>query len=600
MRKSLLLKFSAAFCAVFAAAGMLVVIFSNIVIGKGEDVAYTAGYVLAAVVLTGMFAFVCAFRTSRRRAERAVLILISAAILILGAVFTPYSPCHDSLDLHNALYNVLNNKEIDTFYRAYMNFWINNKLTVYCYIPFVKLFGSVETGVRVLNGVLNAGAVFFAAGAVKNIVKNSRFERALFIISFLSPFLLMSGPYIYLPALFLAAGAVFFITLNKRAALVPFFICSSLLFILRPTCFGFILVFVTAGAFFKIKDKKDFLKGLIVLFLTIILAFLCKNAVGYTLNKTGTHKYPSMHNGAFLWTTELGTRLNGKKTGTCFYMFFDKDDDFDEIQNDFNGLWLKYYEDEFYKTNKYEEIKEEQKIIGEKILRRTLNAGFADTVKRLSLKTINFYRNMYIPYFYKQNVNSGNFKIWKNYDKKYFDYMNIILLLFFFGAVKNAVRVFKRGADGTVTALILSAVAVNVVLILFTEVAKRYMFDFFTPMVISVAALFADGKERNISRAEKVVLASFFIIFLILFERKCNITPLKNAELTFTRGENVTMTVKMKRACRENYIIECGGERMSIYGKKEFSITFPDDTFDAFSVISPSKSKLEFSSQIIR
>ncbi len=235
-----------------------------------------------------------------------------------------------------------------------MNFWINNKLTLYCYIPFVKPFKSVEAGVRVLNGVLNAGAVFFAAGAVSNTVKNSRFERVLFIISFLSPFLLMSGPYIYLPSLFFAAAAVFFITLNKRAALMPFFICSSLLFVLRPTCFGFILVFVTAGAVFKIKDKKIFLKGSLVLFLTIIFAFLCKNAVGYALNKTGAHKYPSMHNGAFLWTAELGTRSNGNKTGTCFYMFFDKDDGFDEIQNDFNRLWLKYYEDEFYKTNKSE------------------------------------------------------------------------------------------------------------------------------------------------------------------------------------------------------------------------------------------------------
>lgn len=600
MRKDFLLKFSAVFCAVFAAAGMFVVIFSNIAIGKGGAVVYTAAYVLAAVVLTGMFAFVCAFRTSRRRAEKAVLVFISAAILILGAVFTPYSPCHDPLDLHNALYNVLNNEEIETFYRAYMNFWINNKLTVYCYIPFVKLFGSVETGVRVLNGVLNAGAVFCAAGAVKNMVKNSRFERALFIMSFLSPFLLMSGPYIYLPALFLSAAAIFFITLNKRVSLIPFFICSSLLFILRPTCFGFILVFVTAGAFFKIKDKKDFLKGLFVLFLTIIFAFLCKNAVGYALNKTGAHRYPSMHNGAFLWTAELGTRLKGNKTGTCFYMFFDKNDSFDEIQNDFNSLWLKYYEDEFYKTNKYEEIKEEQKIIGEKILRRTLNAGFADTVKRFSLKTINFYRNMYIPYFYKQNVNSGNFKIWKNYDKKYFDYMNIIFLLFFFGAAVNAVRVFKRGADGTVTVLILSAAAVNIVLILFTEVAKRYMFDFFTPMVISIAALFADSKERNISRAKKAALVSFFIIFLILFERMYDITPLKNAELTFTHGESVTMTVTMKRECRKNYIIECGGKRMNIYGKKEFSIVFPNNTFNAFSVISPNKSELEFSSQIIR
>ncbi len=113
VQRGLLLKISAVFCAVFAGAGAFTVIISTVT--GSESVMYTAAYVLTAVVLTGVFVFVCAFRTSYRRAEKAALIFISAAILILGAVFTPYSPCHDSLNLHNALYSVLNNEEIDVF-----------------------------------------------------------------------------------------------------------------------------------------------------------------------------------------------------------------------------------------------------------------------------------------------------------------------------------------------------------------------------------------------------------------------------------------------------------------------------------------------------
>lgn len=62
-RKDLLLKISAVFCAVFAMAGIFTVIFSNIIIDKGDTVIYTARYVLTSVVLVGFIAFICAFRT---------------------------------------------------------------------------------------------------------------------------------------------------------------------------------------------------------------------------------------------------------------------------------------------------------------------------------------------------------------------------------------------------------------------------------------------------------------------------------------------------------------------------------------------------------
>lgn len=157
----------------------------------------------------------------------------------------------------------------------------------------------------------------------------------------------------------------------------------------------------------------------------------------------------------------------------------------------------------------------------------------------------------------------------------------------------------KRGADGNVTASVLSAIAVNIVLILFTEVAKRYMFDFFTPMVISVAALFSDSKKQNIPHIAAAALSSCFIIFFMLLERTYIIPPLKNANVTLTGYDFITMTVTMKEESRKNYIIVCDDEYIDLRGKKEFSITFPNDTFDAFSIIYPNKNELKISAQII-
>ncbi len=533
---------------------------------------------------------------------KTAFILIGAAWLIGNIALTPYSPCHDSLDLHNILDCMLRGNSLDVYSLTYMSFWLTNKLTVYCYFPFVKLFGNVITGVRAANGLFLVCGVIFLAVTVSKMTGKRNFPFMFFLISLFAPFVLLTGPYIYLPSIFIASAAMMCLSLKNKAGYAVFVVLSGLLLMLRPTCMGFILAFLSVNAVLNIKDKSRCLTSVILLGCVFVFAPICKSATGALMYKTGAHIYPKMQNSALLWTVELGTRPNGADTGSCTYTPYAIPGDADEIQQNFNRLWKYYYNDAENGTNSISGIKNTQKIIMTQIKDRTLGLGAKGLLKNMYHKTKKFYANDYLPYYYKANINDKPFKIYKGYEKKYFAYMNFIMLMFLVSVIVNLIYIIKdrKIKNKYAVAAAVAAIAVNVLMIAVTEVSKKYLFDFFAPMLlcICITCSYINCKENKLKIAAVVLPLA-----LILSEGLWNIKPLKNADTKFTVNDGIcSYEIEFQKPFAEEgyYIKQYDGSEIELYGKKQVELSFPYDSFNSFTLYMPDGSKKGFSSQIIK
>lgn len=588
--KNVLTKTVSGFLAALSVCAIAVLICLN---GSGvRTMLSLTACVAAACIFTGVFS---GFFTEKTR--NIMLLTVSFAILFYKIFTTPYSPCHDAYDIHNVLSYIFHNGSMSegTYIKTYMNVFVNNKFVVYIYLPFVYLFKNTEIGVRFLNGALFLGTVFFAASASRTLLKKDKSGVSFFIMSILSPAVLLSGPYIYLPSLFISSLAVYCYVKKSRALKILFLICAAALFVLRPTCFGFLLAFMFGDLFLRFEDRKKFLKNAAALMLALIFALAFKSSLGFVMYKTGLHPYPNIQNAGGLWSAELGTRLRGEETGTCFYAMFEPaetgneyDYETDDIQNDFFSLW-KYYRDEVVNgADNYSNIVLTQEKIKKEITDRFFMRTPSEAWEHFRLKTINFYKDTYIPYYYKANLNDENMLLYKDYDKKYRAYFNMILLLFFICMIINFIRVLlnRDKSKGAVTAAGFSAFAVTVVFMIILEVQKKYMLDFFVPMVMCIAMTFMfDNHQKSSKRAEAagaVIIAAAFALNETLYDIKI----FKNARTSLVRnGEECTFTVKMEKACYdEGYYIYAAqsDEKIYIYGKDEFSVTYPSKSDEVF------------------
>ena len=602
-KRALIIRAVSILCGIIAAVGALAVLCSHIFTDNNPLTGIICDVLLALFVIC-VFVFAGIVYSKYSGAPiRVLYIAASAALILYNIIATPYSPCHDTLNLHYILTQMLNHKEVDIFFQSYMNCWVNNKLTVLCYYPFVRLFGNVEIGVRVLNSVLISGMVLFVYLAVKNFLGGRRCEPVLLILSALSPAMLLTGPYIYLPSLFLGAVAVFALSLKNKPGYVIFLIFTALLFVLRPTSSGFLLAFVTVYLLISIRGKKRIVKSLLMVLLTLAVCAVCKGVTGKILYETGLHPYPALQNSAAVWAFELGTRPGGVETGNCFYAPFDPpEESYDDIQNDFHTLWLCYFKDAFYGTSSADEISNMNKNIEKSIIKRSRDGGVMQLCKNLVYKSENYFKNSYIPYYYKANITDDNMKPEKNYDKRYFMYMNAVFLLFFGCLIINAFKSFKNKRFDAATAAGISAIAVIAVMILLTEVSKKYMFDCFVPMIICISITLTDisKKAPNIRLSGLLLAAS--AAALLLLPSLTDIKPLRGAKITSTLSDGeYVCDINLKNVCTEDgyYIKTFDGETVNLYGKQTVSVKFPEDCFDAFSVCLPDGSIKRFSAQKI-
>lgn len=606
MAERILIKAAAFVCGLFSLVGIFTILALHIIDSSAHAAVQIVSDLVCPASLAAVFIIAAAVSEQLTLTQRRIIyISLSALILLCGILITPYSPSNDPFEMHEALHYMLSGKGLSVYTRTYMDFWINNKLTVYCYYPLARLFGNITAGVRVTNAVFLTGFVFFTSGSVHLLSGKKHGETAMLILSSLSPLMLLTGPYIYLPSIFLSSAALFCLCLNKKTALVFFFVCASALFILRPTGLGFLLVFITADAFFKIKDKKYFLTRLICVLLVIVSGFAVKLGVGQILYSAGVHRYPAMHSSALLWTFELGTRPNGDKTGSCSYTPIDIGIEPDDIKRDFNKLWVYYQADETYDANHYEQITGVQRDIRKKLLERLTAMKPAQFLENLRAKTAYFYGDVFIPYYYKANVNDKSLDLTKNYDEKYFGYLNTVLLLFFFTLLFNIIKLLWNGDGSSVTVIAagLGAVAVNLLFLLFTEVSKKYMFDFIVPMTVCIALTFTVPVKRGVNARRAAAFLAAALFLFALRGKAGDIKIFDGAKTTLAEDDGkCVFTVNMKKRYKGiDYSFRTNqGNLINLSGQTSVSLEFPKNSSDAFVLYLPDGRTKSFSAQILK
>lgn len=521
-----------------------------------------------------------------------VFIAVSAAILGLGISLIPYSPCHDAMYLNSILEHFIKDGTLNPINRSYMDFWINNKLTVYFYLPFCRMSANAAVGVKLVNSILLCAITVLSALTVKNICGCWRVP--LLISAVFAPYMLLCGPYIYLPAIFFSALAVCFYTSKPTVGKLIFVLTAAAAFVLRPTCFGGIFIFAAADAVMASENKKQLAVKAVTVLMSIAAGFLCKGICGSVMYKNGAHMYPDMNNAAMLWTLELGTRDAGSDTGTCSYSASIPDDEPDVIKEQFWALSAAMREDEENKAYDNERIDRIKNNISALLAARIggIVKSPAAIGNLLINKSANFFGNRYIPYYYKANVFNAK-RTEHDFNSEFFDFQNVFLMMFFLAAVYNAfmiclsadMRYRKR------LALILGAIAVNAVFIMLTEVSKKYLFDFYMPALLTICITVSDtGNAAKIRSMIPCCVLAAAVGINICASMRYDTVELKNMRLTVHEDEdNLKCRIDFAEKFNERgwLLRDYAANDTELYGRSYAEINFPKEEFSAFYIISP-------------
>lgn len=546
-------------------------------------------------------------RFSVRSGKWRLFVLSCAAIItsLIMTVVIPFSPCHDSYDLLSFL-EKLSLGEDTAYMTTYLAAFSTNRLTALLYFPFVQLFQSVEVGVRVLNGLLMCGSILLLAGCCKKMFGQNCAELSLLVSAIAFPYLLLVGPYIYLPAIFLAALTLYLYHCSPVVAKIGFFVAGGLLFTLRPMACVPILLYLFVKGWFRAGAKHRFLTGLGKTALSLACFFLIKSGTGALLYATDLHPYPNLDDSSLLWTLEVGTRYNGSATGQCVYFPYHSEG-FDEISSQFGELWSAY-ETEYTAKQPvpYEEIKALKRAIGGNILTRTKDTILSSPGNVLGFakaKYINYYSDVYRPYYYMPNILMPNFgdAAYHNYEARFFLSMNAFLLLFYTSAacllLSAATRLCKRkkglpASWSSCVALTLGALAVSLLAIFLTEVGKRLMFDAFAAMfpVICFALYRCTNLLKQISvKKEKAIAIGGAVLSaagLFCLFNTYNITIFHGSTVTVSPG---TVTIHFSGEITEpGYsLLLTDGTEIPLLGKTHVTLPNGENSDNFFSIRLP-------------
>ena len=422
-----------------------------------------------------------------------LLMALTIAAIIVFSIKTPYSPGHDAHDLSGFLELMLQRRQTD-YASAYLTAYVTNRLITLIYFPLVKLFGGVQLGVRIANTLFCIGGVYFIAKSCGRLFGKMAAEFSLIISFVFFPAVLLTGPYIYLPSIFLAALAFYCYLRKEKGFRIIFFLVGGVLFTVRPMSCGFLLVFLLTQGWGSKKEKHKLLKGAGKTALALVCFILVKSAAGCALYHTGLHPYPNMDSIAAIWTLETGTRPQQEKTGTCAYVPY-ACDSLDDTAAKFREIWTLYQQGD---VKDYPKIKQLKQEIGTAIWERTQSSILSnpsDFGNYLRYKFINHYMDVYKPYYYTVNLNSPDFgwQVYRNYQMRFFLYSNLLLLVFLIaatGVLSQGIGwlIFQKKAlytrQSRAAALVLGVCLTNLAVICLTEVGKRLLFDSLVPMMI--------------------------------------------------------------------------------------------------------------------
>lgn len=532
------------------------------------------------------------------------LLLLSCAAIAVSlfmAFQIPFSPCHDAYDMLSFLEKLLLG-ENTVYMSSYFAAFSSNHLTALIYLPFVKLFGSVEAGVRFLNCLLMCGSILLLAGCCKKMFGLKCAEFSLIFSAILFPYLLLVGPYIYLPAIFLALLTLLLYHCRPIAAKIGFFVVGGLLFTLRPMACAPILVYIFARGWFSHNLRHKVLRGIGKTAIALACFLLIKSGVGYTLYAANLRPYPNLDDSSMLWTLELGTRLNGSSTGLCIYFPY-MTEGFDELSSLFIDLWEHYAPD---KAPDFVYVSDLKKQISSEIVERTKNTILASPQNAwefVQAKFINYYSDVYRPYYYMPNVYAPDFgdNVYHHYEKRFFLYMNACLLLFYAAAagliVSSVLRLLRRkralpAAYGRCAALLLGAIAVSITAIVAAEVGKRLMFDAIAvmfPVMCFALCRFATRLRHLFRKKEKGAAAAGVLVSavgLYCLYQAYNITIFHNSTVTIT-PETVTIHFSGEITEPGYSLLPSDGEEIPLLGKTQVTLPNTDNSENFFNVRLP-------------
>lgn len=423
-----------------------------------------------------------------------VFAFFAVGIFTVIAIHTPYSPAHDSYDMSGFLSQVLRGENFSPYARAYLSFTATNKITLFLYAPWVKHFQSVKLGTQVFNFLLMLSAIFLLSGSAWRMFGERAGEIALLVLIPFAPYLMLTGPYIYPPSIFISALAMFLYQGRTQVSKIFAYIAFGILYILRPTALGFMFVYVTVYGVLSWKNRKVRWRSIENLALLFVFCVLVNTAAGGWMHSSGQYPYPNLTTSAKAWTMELGTRMQGTETGKCTYSAYGKY--FDNISTQFHRLWEIYAQGN---SEDVDQIKFLHKQIDKEIKWRT-KTTVLDSPQHLwqflTTKYKNLFGDEYKPYYYMTNISGENFgrNLSRNYERRYFLYENILLVCVaggtaaVCGAAGYTLWKRRRISDYLRKAIALAAgiTAVFVIFILMTEVGKRLVFDVFTPILLLI------------------------------------------------------------------------------------------------------------------
>lgn len=513
--------------------------------------------------------------------RRRALYGAAAFILVFFVVKVPFSPGHDSYDMMGFLEQALAGKGYSDYARAYLSFTATNRITMFFYLPLVFLFRSVEAGVRVTHFLLLTGSVLLIAESCRRLFSEKTGEIAVYVLLVFCPYVLLVGPYIYLPAIFLSALA--FYLLHRRGLVFKItgvFVCG-LLYLLRPLALGWILIelvlFFWTGSY-----KHRFLRGIGVAAGIFACCLVLHMIFAGVLYYTGLYPYRQLQTSAGIWTLELGTRWQEEETGTCTYSGY-SEPGFDGISEQFHNLWQLYARED---EQDQEQLLQIQSQIRSQILQRsrqTILADFPSFWKFLTVKFVNYFADDYRPYYYIPNINSPDIEknLVNHYEKQYFLYENMLLAAFYAAALVALLCYFIfPQKQKRLLGLLIGVFATVGLSILATEVGKRLLFDVFVPMMLVLCAQAGSVYQKisqKISGSQKNIPGVWGVAVLLLvlgiqgFYHQYRFTIFSGSEIDVTEERIV---LRLKTAPREHILVQQGEQTQDFF--EQLELIFPN------------------------
>ncbi len=518
--------------------------------------------------------------------KRRIIFTVGAFAVCLAVMLSaPYSPAHDSHDMSAFLSTFLKGTTLSDYADKYLSFYGTNRICMYFYKPFVMLTGSVRTGSTISNIIFLLTAVLSVSDIIYKRYGMRNGEAALFLMPAFVPYMMMSGPYIYPPAIFLSAVALclyFSQSVKKKILSAVFF---GVLMVMRPTSAMFWVIFVIAKL--VLKSGKDIINRICLAIVLVLLAMCTQTAFGNYLYKTGAYPYPQFTNSAMQWTLELGLRPQGTETGKCTYSAI-SGVPFDEISGVFSDLWEAYDGADDNETYRIHLLNKKLETMIWERAKNTVLSDFGSFAKHIKTKYINMFSDEYKAYYYAANIPDEKFgeNLYKNYEWRYFLSENVILAAFALACVILCGVVLidtLRHDRRDMSVLLGAALAVMAVLcgfVLLTEVGKRLIFDLYIPMCIIICAVYSRAinklrvkiapDARNIALSGVICVLSVCVVQVMYC--MYNLEIFRGCTVSYNEKDRVVISLKEPVEEYGYMMWTPDGDDISLYGRQHISL----------------------------